>query len=99
MDGSGRLSLRNRRHLQKVHELGIGSPDLSSGIVQKNVSENEGIRSPDPSSGIVQDNIGKNEDITGGVNECEELLPVVPPTELRRSMRQKKPTQRYIAEC
>ena len=99
MDGSGRLSLRNRRHLQKVHELGIGSPDLSSGIVQKNVSENEGIRSPDPSSGIVQDNIGENEGITGGVNECEELLPVVPPTELRRSMRQKKPTQRYIAEC
>ena len=101
MDGSGRVSLRNRRHLQKLSTGNVGILTTKEQVTSRKADTEEMIEIQDHTSDI-NENINES-NIEGPQAHSHTLEPAKAdqfnkPDTLRRSTRTHKPVVRYIEE-
>ena len=93
MNGSGRLSLRNRRHLQKLNSMSIKTAEIQHPV---HCSEDYPTQNRDQDEDSSQQRNDIDQQIEGPqLGEMQSNDIQVP----RRSTRIRKPVQRYVEQC
>ena len=100
MDGSGRVSLQNRRHLQKLSTENFGISTMKEKVTSRKTSTEEMIEIQDHTSEINKN--GNESNVEGPQAHSHTMEPAkavqLNMDTLRRSTRTRKPVVRYIEE-